>query len=270
MSLDTARALLGDLRNDDGGYPPSPGAESEPEATAMAALALDDSDARKWLLEHQQDDGGVLIGPPALRNDSATALAALALDGAARERALDYLVAHRAQPIAYDERFPHDPETRGWGWTSLTFGWVEPTSRALLALKVHRPRAAEIADGIAVLVDRECDGGGWNYGNREVLDTMLEPFLQTSAAGLMAVQDGPVDLRERAAHRVLELWPVEQGGLGWSMALVALNLVGQSTNEHRAALELLVTETRLLDDTVALSWAVLGLGEGWRAVAVSP
>jgi len=265
-----AQELLGQLRQPDGGFSPSLGGVSEPEPTALAALALDDADARRWLEEHQREDGGFVVGPASIRNDSSTALAALALGGAARGRALDYLVGHRAQAQADDPRFPHDPDTRGWGWTSLTFGWTEPTSRAVLALKLLRPGAEELQDGIRTLADRECRGGGWNYGNREVLGTDLEAFLQTTAAGLMAVHDGPADLRDRAVAVVDRLWSVERGGLGWAMSLAALQLVGRDEPGRTRELAELVETTSLLLDGVALAWAALALGDRWSLLRIRP
>ena len=263
-SPEKAAALLADLRTEDGGFAPAPGGEPEPEPTALAALALDDAPARQWLADHQQDDGAFLVGPEPIRNDTATSLAAIAADGAVRDRALDYLVNHPAQPIGFDERFPHDESTRGWGWTSRTFGWVEPTARAVLALKLGRPASRDIADGIAVLIDRECNGGGWNYGNPEVLGRTLEPFLQTTAAGLIAVHDGPADLRDRAVAVVEALWAHEPGGLGWAMSVVGLRLAGREAAEYADELESLVDRTRLRDDAVALGWAVMALGDGWE------
>lgn len=264
---DRAQELLEQLRQADGGFSPSPGGASEPEPTALAAIALDDGDARGWLEEHQRDDGGFVVGPASIRNDSPTALAALAIiEGAAREAALDYLVTHRAQAQENDPRFPHDPDTRGWGWTSLTFGWTEPTSRAVLALKVLRPDATEIEDGIRTLADRECGGGGWNYGNREVLGTKLEAFLQTTAAGLMAVQDGPEDLRDRAIAVVERLWTVERGGLSWAMSLAALQLAGKDEPVRARELAELVASTSLLLDGVALGWATIALSDRWAVL----
>ena len=263
-SPENAAALLAELRARDGGFAPTVVGEAEPEPTALAAVALDDPQARAWLEAHQREDGSFLIGPEGVRNDVATPLAAIALADAASERALDYLVGHRARLTGFDERFPHDASTQGWGWTSLTFGWIEPTARAVLALKLLRPDAEEIADGIAVLTDRECTDGGWNYGNREVLGRTLEPFLQTTAAGLIAVHDGPVDLRDRAVAVVEALWDHEPGGLGWAMSVVGLRLAGIDASAHADELESLVEETRLRDDAVALAWAVLALGDGWQ------
>ncbi|HET9416147.1 MAG TPA: hypothetical protein VFP30_01270 [Candidatus Limnocylindria bacterium] len=264
-----AQELLESLRQADGGFAPAPGGISEPEPTALAAIALDDAAARSWLEASQATDGGFTVGPPALRNDTSTALAAIALDGGARELALGYLVGHQAQAQENDPRFPHDPDTRGWGWTSLTFGWTEPTARAVLALKLLRPDAPELEDGLSTLADRESLGGGWNYGNREVLDRNLEPFLQTTAAGLMAVQDGPVDLRDRAIAVVERLWDAERGGLGWAMSLVALQLAGVTDADRAGQLSALVDETELLSDGVALAWAVMALTDRWQRLSVA-
>lgn len=269
-SASDVASILEELRQADGGFGPSADAPSEPEPTAMAALALDDDRARAWLEEHQREDGAWLVGPESVGNDAATPLAALALPGTSRERALDYLVAHRAVQAGPDERVPHDPETRGWGWTPTTFGWVEPTARAVLALKLLRPVAtAEIADGLAVLADRESVGGGWNYGNRRVLGEDLPPFLQTTAAALLSLHDGPAELRDRGIEAVQRLWRAEPGGLGWAMSLGALRLCERGDAGIAGGLAHLATETHLLDDVVALSWAVLALGDGWRQLQVS-
>ena len=268
-SASDVAALLTNLRQADGGFGPSAAAASEPEPTALAALALDDADARAWLLDQQRDDGSWLVGPASVGNDAATAWAALALDGDPRERALDYLVAHRAVQAGADDRVPHDIATRGWSWTPKIFGWVEPTARATLVLKLLRPAAsAEIADGVAVLADRECVGGGWNYGNRRVLDVDLPPFLQTSAAGLMAVHDGPPTFASAA-------WP-RSSGCGWTRRAgsagrwASSRCASPGRTPRRAPTDLsrLVDDTDLLGDSVALAWATLALGDGWRRLRV--
>ena len=57
------------------------------------------------------------------------------------------------------------------------------------ALQILRPSAtAEITDAVKLLADRSCVGGGWNYGSREVYDTDLEPYAQTTAIGLIGLQ----------------------------------------------------------------------------------
>lgn len=260
---DDASILLQRMQNADGGFPPAGGGVSEAEPTALAAIALDDEAARAWLVGHQASDGAFLTGPESLRNDSATPLAALALEpGDQRDRAVGYVIDHQAQAIDRDERFPHDPDTRGWGWTSRTFGWVEPTSRALHALNVLAPEraASVIEDGRRTLEDRECVGGGWNYGNRQVLGRDLEPFLQTTAAAVIALHAEDSQLRARGVAVIESLWPDEQGGLGWSQSLVAIRLAGAPSGELEAALANYVAETGLYGDGVALGWAAIGLG----------
>ena len=268
---DGAAALLAALQNPDGGFPPSQGGASEPEPTALAALALDDDAARQWLLGHQRSDGGFVVGPDKVLNDSPTPLAALALSpGAARERALDYVVAHQAPALGADDRIPHDPKTRGWGWTSTTFAWVEPSARALLVLKLLRPKAEQIADGNAVMSDRECHGGGWNYGNKQVFGTLYEPFLQTTAAGLLSVQDRTDGIRERAVAVVGRLWRAEPGGLGLGQASAALHAVDRADSDLDAALTTLVAGTKLFGDVVALAWTAIAFGEAIERIRIRP
>lgn len=260
---DEAARLLAALRNPDGGFPPSSGGASEPEPTALAAIALDEAPARTWLEQHQRSDGSFLVGPESVLNDSPTPLAGVALPaGGARDRALDYVLRHQAPMIGADDRIPHDPNTRGWGWTSKTFGWVEPTARALLALKLLRPGTQQISDGDAVMADRECQGGGWNYGNKEVMGKQYEPFLQTTAAGLLGVQDRTDGIRERAIAVVERLWRQEPGGLGWGMASAALHANDSADPELDAALVAMVSATQLYGDTVALAWTAIALGSG--------
>ena len=128
-------------------------------------------------------DAGVIL------NDSATAFAAIALGaGDARERALDHLETALAPDARSTDDVPFDASKHGWAWTESTFGWVDPTARAVLALRLLRPAAPAIDDGIGMLRDRETVGGGWNYGNRVVLGEDLEPYAQTTAAALVALQ----------------------------------------------------------------------------------
>jgi hypothetical protein len=264
-----ARSLLLSLRKADGGFPPSPGAASEPEPTALAAIGLADEDARRWLEQHQRSDGGFVVGPDKVHNDSPTPLAALALpSGDARNRAVDYVRNHQAPKVGPDDRVPHNPDTRGWGWTSTTFGWVEPTARSLLALKILKPDAPEIADGNAVLSDRECEGGGWNYGNREVMGKLYEPFLQTTAAGLLGVQDRTDGIRERAVTVIERLWQQEAAGLGLAMASAALHAIGEPNEELDLALARLVDSTSLYLDAVALAWTVIAGSDGLATIRI--
>jgi hypothetical protein len=201
--------------------------------------------------------------------DAPTSLAALALPpGEARERALDLLLEHPARRAEVLDVAPHDPDTRGWGWTRDAFGWIEPTARAVLALRLHRPRAtAEIDDGFAVIADRECPGGGWNSGNAVAYGVALSPYAQTTAIALIGMQGALLEQSERGWAVLRDLWPLEPGGLSLATALAAFRLAGDAEGELvEAALARRFDESGLLDDVVAIAWAAIATGPGLEAL----
>jgi len=263
------RARTGD------GFGPMPGAEPEPESTALAALALDDGRARAWLADAQRDDGsfGVWAGP--FDNDSPTALAALALaTGPARERAIDHVLSNPARRVPADRITPHDPNLTGWGWADGTAGWVEPTARTLLALRLLRPNAtAAIEERAGFLADRECVGGGWNYGNRIVYGLALPAFGQPTAVGLvglhgMHVSDTDGDVVARGVDALRRLWRVEGGPLTLGTALAAFRLLdlpdAEGVVEHlQRSLDPVNT------DVIALAWIALASGPNLSNLAVA-
>ena len=264
-----AAARLAAARSD-GGFGPRPGMAAEPEPTALAAMALGDDDARTWLTEHQRPDGGLVLTAGAVVSNAATALGALALPpGEARERALDHVIANQAQRLAANPNSPHDPNLRGWGWTPDTFGWVEPTAHAVLALQVLRPSAGSpLVDGLAVLADRESVGGGWNYGNRVVLGVDLPPYAQTTAVALVALQGAEPELFVRGLTALDRLWRAERrGGLSLAMALAAFRLADEPVaREVERELDAELDRTGLLDDVVALAWTAIAAGPGIDAI----
>lgn len=265
------RRRLLEARAPDGGFGARPGQASEAEPTALAAIALDDPAARDWLLGHQAPDGGFGLEIPGDVSDAATPLAAVALAaGEARERALDHLLANRAQRVPDTPEIPHRPDVAGWGWTPDTFGWVEPTARAVLALRLLRPGAeGAIADGVALLEDRECVGGGWNYGNRIVLGEELPPYAQTTAVALLGLQGLELPAVERGLGVLRRLWRAERGGLTLAQALAAFRLAGDpEAGAVERALARRFEETGFLGDAVALAWAVVATGEGLERIRV--
>ena len=253
----------------------TPGAEPEPEPTALAAIALDDEPARRWLAGAQRGDGsfGLTAGP--VENDSATGLAALALPlGPERERALDHILSTPARKVPSDSVAPHDPSLAGWGWAPGTFGWVEPTARALLALRLLRPQATgAIEDAIAFLADRESVDGGWNFGNRFIYDVALPPFGQTTAVALVGLHrihtPGPADeLVSRGVDALRRLWPVERGQLTLATSMAAFRLLELADAEEVE----IVLERSMggpVPDMVALGWIALASGPGLLELAVT-
>lgn len=260
-----AARRLGAVQNPDGGFGPRAGAPSEPEPTALAAIALDDPAARAWLEANQRDDGSYGVVDGYVRDEVATGLAALALDpGSARERALDRLEVLEGAPADPNEAIPLDVGLLGWPWTRDTFGWVEPTARAVLALRLLRPGSPRVAGGVALLRDRRAVGGGWNYGNREVLGQELPPFAQTTAVAMLALHGLDDELESEGASALRRLWREEHTGtISVALSLVVFRMREEQDEVRaaRAALQPLIEDGDPLGDTVAEAWAVIALGE---------
>jgi hypothetical protein len=260
-----------EAQNADGGFGPRIGLPSEPEPTALATIALDDVRGRAWLGEHQSADGALTLVAGIVVNDSATAFAAIALGaGDARERALDHLEAGLAPDARSTSDVPFDASTHGWAWTESTFGWVDPTARAVLALRLLRSDAPAIDDGVGMLRDRETVGGGWNYGNRVVLGEDLEPYAQTTAAALVALQGADPTLEERGLSTLKRLWPAERdGGLTVALATAALRLHGDDdADDAEGALFEVFERSGFMDDVVALAWAAIATGPALTSLEV--
>lgn len=264
VPLDSAH-LLAPFRNTDGGFGPQAGEASELEPTALAALALGDRDARAWLAGEQRGDGSFAIDVGPHVNDSATGLCALALGpGAERERALDHLEEARAHHVDSTTAVPIDASAIGWGWVSGTAGWVEPTARALWALRLARPSSRRIGDAVTLLRDRESVGGGWNYGNREVLGENLPPFAQTTAIALIGLRGLDPALEMRGLGILRRLWRVESaGGLSLATAMATFRIHGDDPEAElvKVSLQRLVERTGLLGDGIASGWTALAASD---------
>jgi hypothetical protein len=256
------------MRAPDGGFGPVPDAPSEPEATAMAALALNDDRARAWLSANQRTDGGFGIEVGTVLRDD-TALAALALPvGDERERALDRLEEVAAARSVSSWQVPHREDVLGWPWTDGTFGWTEPTAWGVLALRRYRPGSARINDGIGMLRDRECVDGGWNFGNRVAFDVNLRPYVQTTAVALLALAGAAPDLTRRGLSILRTTWRSEAVGL-LSVASAAAAFRRFDSPEALPA----ITATHELahvtpTDAVALAWAILATGPELQTLRV--
>jgi uncharacterized protein (DUF362 family) len=127
-------------------------------------------------------------------------------DGCARAAAALLHLRGRQTNIKQDEE-AHDIDLKlvGWPWAENTFSWVEPTARACLALRRaghgDHPRVAE---GQQLLLDRTLEGGGVNYGNRNVLGRPLEPLPGPTAWTLLALQGHAADARVQKSLTYLQ------------------------------------------------------------------
>ena len=192
---------LREVRNSDGGWAYRRGNRSRIEPTCWALLALGAQDTDLRVLETWPRRSSWLIdGPEVPENYAFNALAALTL---LQHRGMTTEVSALVRNVigAKGKVLPNSPNLRqnngiqAWSWVSDTASWVEPTAWSMLLLKkVRRHQRLEgmeerIAAGEALLFDRVCRQGGWNYGNTNVLGTDLWPYVPTTALGLLAMQD---------------------------------------------------------------------------------
>ncbi len=253
------------------------------EPTAMAALALHAhradahaSDARSanmpqihestvrealnWLIGLQKPDGSIGIASDTAAPHWPTALALLALThcgGAeapkswrsAADAATRWLLAARGNAVEDDSGFAaHDTTLSGWFWVENTHSWIEPTSYAILALRaVGQSAHARVREGVKLILDRALDDGGWNYGNRRVLENALRPFPATTGVALTALAGEPRDARiEAAIAYLLKTLPTVRAPLSLTWGLMGLRAWAAAPDESEAWL--VQTAERTLSD----------------------
>jgi hypothetical protein len=215
--------ILTDLlqnQNPNGGWGALRGKRSNTETTSLAVMALQalageataDNHKRgiEWLVRQQNENHSWPLNETVKEGSWTTALAITALGDSAerRERVLAaarwLLEQEGSKPGILAEIVlwatgrsgvnKLNKDLIGWSWVPSSFSWVEPTSYALIALKKQRARLAgtnveeRIRQADAMIYDRMCTGGGWNYGNSKVLDYALWPYPDITAP--IAIADG--------------------------------------------------------------------------------
>ncbi|WP_297715128.1 prenyltransferase/squalene oxidase repeat-containing protein [Thermoflexus sp.] len=258
----SAYRFLENAQNPDGGWGYRPGGRSTVEPTGAALLALADlpespalAPARLWLERAQHPDGGWGIHLEDPESHWCTAwgvLALLRLDPVAPPalRGVRWLLQASAIRIQADELtaevrriFGIDPTLRGWPWRPGEASWVEPTALALLALHVasaaadHRDR---IEEAIRYLVDRRCQGGGWNFGNPFMLGAYLPPRPHPTAWALLALQAlAPDAIRPEDIEALRSEMHRDGGALALALGIMALQAFGVEDPIARERLEML-------------------------------
>lgn len=82
----------------------------------------------------------------------------------------------------------HDTMIKGWPWIKNTHSWVEPTSMAMIALEITGKKThPRIEEAKRMLLDRQLDSGGWNYGNTSVFGRQLRPMVESTGMALSAL-----------------------------------------------------------------------------------
>ena len=290
--IDQVRNTLIGLQNRDGGWGAAEGRRSNTEATSLALSALHSAGesatsdrilrAALWLGERQNPDGSWRLNDVATAGSWTTALAIIALSafpehGERVSRAARWLVAQEgskpgilAKLILWAtgksniNRLNND--LVGWSWVPNSFSWVEPTSYAILALKKVKASLAEnnvhrrIQEGEAMIYDRMCNGGGWNYGNSKVLDYALWPYPDITAVALIALQDRAGETANRQSLETLKkIAEQTNSGLACSWTAICLGRYGQAAGDWQKRVENSFRETGFLGETKTLALGLVAL-----------
>lgn len=290
--LDRIITTLLQNQNPDGGWGAIRGKRSNTESTSLAVTALqampDNTAAENrkraidWLLRRQNKDHSWPLNETAKEGSWTTALAITALsDNAANsERVLAaarwLLEQEGSKPGILAEIIlwatgksginKLNKDLIGWSWVPNSFSWVEPTSYALIAVKKLRARLAgtnvdeRIRQADAMIYDRVCNGGGWNYGNSKVLDYALWPYPDITAIALIAMQD---HAREQANQESLQVlskiaWATDSG-LALCWAAICLDIYAQDNSGFQGQIEKRFAATAFLGETKSLALAVIAL-----------
>jgi hypothetical protein len=268
------RSALLAARNTDGGWGYRAGNASRLEPTCWSLLALARADRRavdvdvlgKWPTDQQW----LADVPGAPANLSFNALAALTLlghpNGTSGANLLARLIlAAKGRRLDQSAALRQDNSLQAWPWVDGTFSWVEPSSWCLLLVKRLRARlgadgAERIRVAEAMLRDRSCRDGGWNYGSSNVYGQELFPYVPTTAIGLLAMQDQPTDPVVSRALRYLEArYQSEATPIALALTVIALGLHRRPVAAPRAMLAAHLSKSADAGSTVSRAMSLYAL-----------
>lgn len=174
-----------------------------PVATSWAILACLSSGIKKeeiktaqaYLSAIQREDGRICIDEHYTGAFWPTALSILAWQGASDYRkqhnnAIQFLLNTTGKHYAKksDDAAGHDPSIHGWPWIENTHSWIEPTALSILALKIAgHAEHVRVKEGIRMIMDRQLNNGGWNYGNTTSFGRELFPMPDSTAIAISAL-----------------------------------------------------------------------------------
>lgn len=272
QTSDLAGRLRG-ARKAAGGWAYYDGKAPRIEPTCWAGLALQDETPGRGLADFARSAGFLVDPGSPVPNYGWNGLAALALhddaSGTGSELyagVLSALVGAKGVQLRTDSTsaIPQNGLLQAWSWTAGTFSWVEPTAYCLLALKrVAQPSPevrARIDEAEAVLRDRVCPAGGWNYGNSAVLGQDLTPYAPTTALGLLALQDRRDDPVVQKSLAWLEASALhERSAMALSLVATALHVFGKPVAPIQSALREASAATGFLDNAHLMAMALYAM-----------
>lgn len=279
-------------QNADGGWGFQPGAVSRAEPTAWALIALHEcgitpaqQDAAAHavrFLENAQLPDGSWASTPELREGSwVTSVVCLALvqhgllsdrltrgiDWLSRELPGEAGRLHRAIRRVFGKKNTgQNASYFGWSWTAGTASWVEPTSYAILLLRLLpadlRSEAAErrLRIGESMLYDRMCPGGGWNCGNPMVYGVPGEPQVTSTAWALLALREHPEQSEVQQSLSWLEGFSKSvKSPASLALALIAFHAYERPVAGMGEALSAMYQTNEILWTVPEVAWACLAL-----------
>jgi hypothetical protein len=268
--LSSLRRFLLAGRNADGGWGYYPGKFSRLEPTCWALLALSDLDPA-ILTTWPAADGLLQERPGGDINFAFHALALLTLTARGVEhRSGNATLTGRLESAKGIKLDPspinrQNNQLQGWSWIAGTFSWVEPTAWALLALKKRAAAGqpvdkARVNEAQALLVDRCCENGGWNYGNANMLGKELRPYVPTTAVAVLALQrplrPDAVAVVDRSLGYLEHAAASEPSAVALSLAMIALSAHRRSYEAARSALLEQVGRTTALGNLLGVAMAL--------------
>ncbi|MFZ2640755.1 MAG: prenyltransferase/squalene oxidase repeat-containing protein [Verrucomicrobiia bacterium] len=235
-----------------GGWPYRPGTQPSPEPTCLSLMALaglrEAGTARDaaihWLQSRMNSEGALtLIGdnqPHWSTSLFVIALTRLGVRSDLRDKAVNCLLVWKGKRVEPSEEITLNGALQGWPWANGTFSWVEPTSYALLALKLAgHGRHERIAEAERLLLDRVCEDGGWNYGNRVIYGAAFQGFPSTTALATLALQDSAAarPAIERGLAFLERRMQSRQSALTLALAILCFQVFSKPTAALVAALK---------------------------------
>lgn len=253
--------LLLKRRNPDGGWGYYAGKSSWLEPTAYAALALHgrpESKEAMELLQSWQAESGAWVAQPKTGIESWATSLVVVLKCVCGEhdkswrRGVDWIVRtsgkQKEPPTWLDKMLGRKPlvyqdETLvGWPWTVGTANWVEPTAQAMRALRLsvrqgeHAAAEERIREAELFLMDRRCKDGGWNHGNKRVLEEDLPSYPESTALALIGLSGNPSLDLSKSLRRAQQDWTKPQSTLARALARIGLRMQGIAFADQRPQL----------------------------------
>jgi len=217
---------------------------------------------KEWILKIRNPNGSIgLNGEFANEGLWNSSLLAITLHHlglhAERDAAINFLLSFRSIQLNRSAENDIDTTLVGWPWVPHTFGWVEPTSWALLAMalagKSDHPRAVE---GRRFLEDRCLPDGGWNYGNKVVFQHTLMPFWDTTALATLALGDSNRDLLDKNLNLLEKSLSEMHSLLSNSLVCLCLARFGRMTESIRGRIRELLLHAG--DENLNLAHLAMG------------